>query len=356
MTPTDLAGTTRSGPLTACQRELYALDALAPDPRTLNLAYALHIEGPLDIAAFREALRDVVRAHEPLRTRYGVHNGAVTATVADPELAAAVFALPRIQVHGMAEAADYARRDRDRAFDLASEPPLRAALLDSGDGRHVLLLCLHHIAADGWSIDLLVRQISRAYTMRHTSGVPPLGPKYECLDQAAEQQQWLASPQAAAEGEWWAQHVAEADPRPLSEHGPAAPERGEGLTRYSVSVPDGVTASLRSLSREATVSLYSVMTAAYAGLLHLWTGTQRGPGRSLVRTTTPSRWRPTCPATHRWPNACCVPGRSPCRYSITKRCHIRCWPGGSNAPASGMRGACHRRPSSWTATHRRICA
>src|SRR5919198_2110299 len=213
------SGTERRGPLTAAQEQLLALDrrtsgarhvpgterGWAPRPRVCNLSYCVGIEGPLDVAALAAAFAGVVGRNEPLRTTYDGDE----AVVGEGD---AVDLTPR-PVQDLEEAATLAEAEREAGFDLSREGPLRASLLRLGEERHVLLLTLHHVAADGWTLRLLCEELSRRYAGEEV-GASPDG---DCIDHARWQREWLESPAAERELAWWRERLAGASPRPAGE-------------------------------------------------------------------------------------------------------------------------------------------
>src|SRR5919206_907017 len=202
------SGTERRGPLTAAQAELLALDRRTSRPRVCNLSYAVEIGGPLDVTALADAFAGAVARHEPLRTTYEGDE----AVVGEGD---GVDLTPR-PVQDLEEAAALAEAEREAGFDLSREAPLRASLLRLGEERHVLLLTLHHVAADGWTLRLLCEELSRRYA---GEAVPP-DLDGDCIDHARWQREWLESPAAGRELDWWRERLAGAPPRP------GAPPRG----------------------------------------------------------------------------------------------------------------------------------
>src|SRR2546421_8512049 len=175
------SGTERCGPLTAAQEQLLALDRRTSRPRVCNLSYALGIDGPLDVAALADAFAGAVGRHEPLRTTYDGDEAVVGAA----ELGLAGIDLEPRPVRDLEEAAAIAEAEREAGFDLSREGPLRASLLRLEEERHVLLLTLHHIAADGWTLRLLCEELSRRY-----AGEPVAPePEGDCIDHARWQRE-----------------------------------------------------------------------------------------------------------------------------------------------------------------------
>lgn len=271
----EVPGPQRRGPLTATQRQLWALAKEKPTPAALNLSYAVAIDGPLDASALAGAFQDLVRDHEPLRTLYLEEGGSPLAVVAGEEVALPALRLSPAQAASPAEAAELARDDRCRGFDLSSEAPIRACTLRLGDQRHVLLLTLHHIAADGWSLYLLTEALSRNYAARlRCQPVAPAGPAVECIELARRQAEWLASPAAEQELWWWLDRLRGATARPPLLGRPPRGACADLLQQVAV-LPDPLTAQLRRLARESGTSLFVVLLTAFQALCQTWLGVSR---------------------------------------------------------------------------------
>src|SRR6185295_10937664 len=150
-------------PLSFAQFRLWFFELLEGSSATFNIPIALRLSGALDVAALEGALGDVVERHESLRTIFPDRLG-----VPRQEVLAAALARPRLEVVALSEAAlDEALAAAARhGFDLANEPPLRVHLFALGEGEHVLLVLLHHIASDGWSFAPLMRDLARSYEAR----------------------------------------------------------------------------------------------------------------------------------------------------------------------------------------------
>jgi hypothetical protein len=245
------SATERRGPPTVAQAQLLALDRRTPRPRVCNLSYAVGIEGPLDVAALADAFAGVVARHEPLRTTYEGDE----AVVGEGDT---VDLKPR-PVQDLEEAAALAEAEREAGFDLSREGPLRASLLRLGEERHVLLLTLHHVAADGWTLRLLCEELSRRYAGEAVAAELDS----DCIDHARWQREWLESPAAERELDWWRERLAGTSPRPAGE------PRVE-LRRQVVVLPDALTAELRRFGREAVVSVFALLVTAFEVLVARW--------------------------------------------------------------------------------------
>ena len=156
-------------PLAYAQIRLWFLHRLEGPSTTYNIPLALRLEGELDAAALSAALADVVARHESLRTTFPDENG-----VPFQQVLPAAEARPALVTKEVTEAvlADRLAAAAATAFDLAREIPLRAWLFRLEPQRHVLLLLLHHIAGDGWSLGPLMRDLAHAYAARRRGEAP----------------------------------------------------------------------------------------------------------------------------------------------------------------------------------------
>ncbi|WP_285584914.1 amino acid adenylation domain-containing protein, partial [Actinoallomurus iriomotensis] len=180
-------------PLSYAQQRLWFLNRLDGPNATYNIPVALRLYGELDLDALTAALADVVERHETLRTVFPDTGGVpcqVVLPAADPgprHVHVAETDLPEALAEAAAE-----------GFHLASRPPFRVHLLtltDSREPQHVLLLVLHHIAADGWSVPLLTRDLTAAYNARHSDRPPQWSPlPVQYADYALWQRQLLGDP------------------------------------------------------------------------------------------------------------------------------------------------------------------
>ncbi|MFL6203049.1 MAG: amino acid adenylation domain-containing protein, partial [Thermoanaerobaculia bacterium] len=157
------SGETSDLPLSFAQERLWFLDRLEPGSPVYNEPRTAHIAGPLDVPAFEAALRELVRRQEALRTTFQEIDGEPWQVVS-PEVD---LRLPIVDLSALperqAEAARLSRAEARRPFDLRRGPVLRTMLLRLGGLEHVVLFTVHHIASDGWSLDLLVGEVAALY-------------------------------------------------------------------------------------------------------------------------------------------------------------------------------------------------
>ncbi|WP_103349446.1 non-ribosomal peptide synthetase [Amycolatopsis sp. CA-128772] len=252
-------------PATAAQRRIWLLHRLAPHSSRYTMAAALRLHGELDVPALRRALSAVAARHEALRTVFPAVDGVPVQRVhAEPNL--------RLEVrepNGVPPQAAL-RLAVEEPFDLAAAPPVRAILWPVAPGEHLLLVAVHHIAADAWSLPILLTDLAAAYRAG-PDGRPPL--PIQCGDYAVWEAGADARAQADAAAGYWRSALADppapldlpADhPRPPAEAGPAATHRTE--------LPPPVTRQLRAQARAARTTLFTVLHAGLAAVLHRFTG------------------------------------------------------------------------------------
>ncbi|MFF2142911.1 amino acid adenylation domain-containing protein, partial [Kitasatospora sp. NPDC058190] len=160
-------------PLSFAQRRLWFIHKLEGPSATYNIPLALRLTGSLDGAALRAALSDLVTRHESLRTVFPEDGGVPRQLVLDPVEAAPVVDTVATDHEGLSALLDAAAQ---RGFELAGEPPLRVHLFTLSAQEHVLLLVVHHIAGDGWSLNPLARDLADAYEARCRGEAPSWAP------------------------------------------------------------------------------------------------------------------------------------------------------------------------------------
>ena len=163
-------------PLSFAQNRLWFLDQLQGPSPVYNMTTALRISGPLDVDALRAALADVVGRHESLRTLIAAPEGIPEQLVVSAELADVGWEVVDATAWAAARLGEAIEEAAGHTFDLAAEIPLRAWLFTLAEDEHVLVGVVHHIAADGWSITPLVRDLGEAYAGRCAGRAPGWAP------------------------------------------------------------------------------------------------------------------------------------------------------------------------------------
>ncbi len=191
-------------PLSFAQERLWFLDQLQGGGSVYNVPLALRLRGSLNVEGLAVALREVVRRHETLRTAFPERDGEPRQEIAPPASASAWTPLPRVDLASLPAAAREAERARLTAeesrqpFDLARGPLLRAALLRLGPEEHSLLLTLHHVVSDLWSLGVLMREVAALYR-----GIPLPDLAVQYADFAAWQRRWLSGERLERQIGYW---------------------------------------------------------------------------------------------------------------------------------------------------------
>ena len=261
-------------PLSAEQRRLWYLLQLAEGYPVYTISLGFRLRGRLDVDALFAALRELVARHETLRTAFVEHDGESAQVVGD----GAAFE-PRI-VHVPADqwSASEARFQRDdfarATFDLERGDAFHATLLRLSDDEHHLLLGMHHLAADGWSADVLLRELGALYRARisgEPARLPP--PAIRFRDWAAWQRRPRQDARAETDETFWRPEL-EGAPHVLdlpADHPRPAVQAWEGA-KHTFTLPAEVAVSLAAAARAEHTTPYVVFAAAYALLLSRYAG------------------------------------------------------------------------------------
>jgi len=265
--------------LSFAQERLWVLDRLTPGNPFYNIPLRTRLSGPLDAAALARTFGEIVRRHEILRTRYaaGLDTEGRPVQIIDPP---GPFHLPLVDLSalpaaaGEAEALRLAREEAARPIDLAQGPLLRGQLARLGEDEHAALLTTHHIAGDGWSLGVLMREIAvlyEAFRRSRPSPLPELPVQY--ADFAAWQRGWLQGEMLERQLATWRRRLAGAPPfleiptdRPRPE---VQRYRGE---RRQLLLPAGLAGDLRRLCRRERVSLFMALLGTFQALLSRLSG------------------------------------------------------------------------------------
>ena len=265
-------------PLSFAQERLWFLDQLEPGNPFYNTPLALRLRGPLDTDALERSLNEVVRRHEALRTTFATADGQPVQLIA-PSLTILLPVLdlrPLAEVERSAEVKRLADEEAQRVFDLARGPLLRATLLRLGQEEHVILLTMHHIISDGWSMGVLIRELSSlydAFSRGMPSPLPELAIQY--ADFAAWQRQWFQGEVLETQLRYWKQRLADAPPilkLPSDRPRPASQSFRGSAQRFEVD--EDVTRDLKALSQRSGATLFMTLHAVFATLLHRYSAQQ----------------------------------------------------------------------------------
>ncbi len=261
-------------PLSYAQQRLWFIHQLDPASVAYNIPLAVRLRGRLDITALHATLTEVVRRHEALRTTFVVHDEQPWQVIHAP----IPLDLPITDLTSVADAEQVAQsisvEEARLPFDLEKGPLLRARVLRLSEEEHVLLVTMHHIVSDGWSMGVLVREVAALYTA-FTSGEPAVLDELpiQYADYAVWQREWLQGEVLERQLSYWREQLSEAPAvleLPTDRPRPAVQSfRG---SFEPMTVPAEVTARLKQLARAEGVTLFMLLLGAWQVLLSRYTG------------------------------------------------------------------------------------
>lgn len=259
-------------PLSFAQKRLWLIGQLESASPAYNISFCLHLKGSLNIIALQKSLNEIIGRHEVLRTTFKEVNGSAFQSIS---LTLTVY-LPKVDLqnfseeHQSIEVKRLAIEDAKLSFDLTNSPLLRVTLLVLNQESHQLLLTMHHIIFDGWSIGILIRELSSLYeAFLREANSPLIELPIQYVDFANWQNQWLEDEIKKIQLNYWTQQLANAPfvldlptdyPRP-----PIQTFRGD-IQYFQIGVD--LTQKLKTLSRQLEVTLFMTLFAVFAILLY----------------------------------------------------------------------------------------
>jgi amino acid adenylation domain-containing protein len=263
-------------PLSYAQQRLWFLDQLEPGSSFYNIFDTLSFDGPLDALALEQSLNEIVRRHEVLRTTFANVRGEPVQVIAQ----SLKLPLPVVDLRHLAEeersteASRLSAEEYERPFVLSCGPLVRAKLLRMADEESVLLLTMHHIVSDGWSLGILSRELRtlyEAYSARLPSPLPELPIQY--VDFTVWQREWLQGEVLEAQLDYWKNQLAGAPSvlkLPTTYPRPSIQNFQQGANQW-LSLPRSLTEPLKALSQREGATLFITLLAAFNVLLHRYT-------------------------------------------------------------------------------------
>jgi amino acid adenylation domain-containing protein len=271
---------TRSGatefPLSFAQERLWFLDQMEQGhSATYNIGTAVRLHGALHVTAIEQSLNEILRRHSSLRTSFKMVDGQPVQVIASPQPFDLRFidlvALPETQRE--AHSRKLATAEAQLPFDLTRAPLLRATLIRLGEVEHILLVTMHHIVSDGWSMGVLVHEFATLYTAFSAGRESPLEQlSIQYADYAQWQREWLSGEVLAEQLSYWKQQLAGAPPvleLPLDRPRPAVQSYKGAVESFSIRAD--VSEALKALSRNEGVTIFMLLLGAWQVFLSRYT-------------------------------------------------------------------------------------
>jgi amino acid adenylation domain-containing protein len=257
------------------QQRLWFLDSLAPGNPYYNVLTALRLTGSLNFTALTQTFNELVRRHEILRTTFVMVEGQPVQVIA-PSLIIPIRVIDLRNQFESQERETQARRllskEAQRSFNLTTGPLLRLTLLQLDEAEYVLLLNIHHIVADGWSIGVLIKELGtlyKAFLEDRQLPLPELPIQY--ADFAEWQREWLQGEVLETQLRYWRHHLDKISVLnlPTDRLRPAVPTY-KGAKQF-IQLPPELTQALETLSHQEGVTLFMTLLAAFQTLLYRYT-------------------------------------------------------------------------------------
>ncbi|MEH1934754.1 MAG: amino acid adenylation domain-containing protein [Nostoc sp.] len=259
-----------SAPLSFAQQRVWFLEQLQPNSRAYIVSNAQRLTGKLNAGVLQQSLNAIVVHHEALRTNFirSLDGNPIQVIGTPRPVELKVIQVTQEQVECLLN------QEAQRPFNLESDLMLRATLLQVDEQQHILLLVMHHIASDGWSIGILWQQLAALYEA-FLSGKPSPLPKLpiQYADFAVWQHQWLSGEILSGQINYWKTQLVGANTvLELPTDRPRPPVQTYQGAVQSLMLPQTLSASLKELSHQQGVTLFMTLLAAFGTMLHRYTG------------------------------------------------------------------------------------
>ncbi|MCP3099325.1 amino acid adenylation domain-containing protein, partial [Myxococcus sp. K15C18031901] len=258
------------------QQRLWFLEQFEPGQVSYNIPLALELTGPLQVEALRQTFARLVHRHAVLRTTFADRDGQPVQCI---QAAPDEWPLPVEDLRALtADAREAAVRaalksEAHSPFDLGRGPLLRTRLLWVEDSRHLLVVCMHHIVSDGWSMGVLVREVAALYGTLREGREPTLAPlPVQYTDYAAWHRRVLEGEVAREQLGWWREHLRAVPPLALPTDAPRPAVRGSRGAAHDFTLPPDLVSDLERLGRAEGATLFMVLIAGWQALLSRYSG------------------------------------------------------------------------------------
>ncbi|WP_366934966.1 non-ribosomal peptide synthase/polyketide synthase [Pyxidicoccus fallax] len=263
-------------PLSFAQQRLWFLDQLEPDSSFYNVPATVRLEGTLDVSALERAFTELIRRHESLRTSFKSHEGQPVQVIHPPQpMTLEVVDLSTLSPEiREASVRQYAVDETQRPFRLTESPLLRARVLKVAEREHVLLLTMHHIVSDGWSMGILIQEVAALY-VAFSRNQPPALPELplQYADFTVWQRGWLRGDVLDRQVAWWREQLTGAPPAldlPTDFARPAVASFRGDIVGFNM--PRALQDAVQALARREGATTFMVLLAGFQALLHRYSG------------------------------------------------------------------------------------
>jgi amino acid adenylation domain-containing protein/non-ribosomal peptide synthase protein (TIGR01720 family) len=262
-------------PLSFAQQRLWFLNQLEPDSPAYNMPAAMRFAGLLDVAALERSLNMIVQRHEALRTTFGTLDDQPVQEIRSSQpVSLGLIDLQVLRQHEPEnEVLRLAAEDARRPFDLAHGPLLRTTLLRLAEDTHVLLLTMHHIVTDGWSVGVFMHELVTLYAA-FTTGMPVPLPRLpiQYADYALWQRNWLQGTVREEQMTYWCRKLADLAVLALPTDAPRPAIQSFQGAAYEFAFPSSLSQALVALSRQQEVTVFMTLLAGWQALLARYSG------------------------------------------------------------------------------------
>jgi amino acid adenylation domain-containing protein len=263
-------------PLSLAQQRLWFLDQLDPDQQAYFITKTCRLRGPLDFQALEQSLNEILKRHESLRTTFAIVDEQIIQCIASTSH----LSLPLIDLRETpedereTEAHRLVTQEVQRPFNLEEGPLFRVAVFRLGTEDHILVITVHHIITDGWSMGVLYRELSLLYNSFTRGEASPLlqDSPVQYADYAVWQRQWLQGERLEKELAYWKSQLTGVSILKLPTDWPRPPLQTNNGAGHSFSLSDHLGKALKTLSKQEGCTFFMTMLAAFQTLLHRYAG------------------------------------------------------------------------------------
>jgi Condensation domain/AMP-binding enzyme len=265
-----------SAPLSFAQQRLWFINQLEPNNPAYNVPWVRRINGLIKVDALEQSLNEIVRRHEALRTSFIIVDGNPMQVVSDSQsISISILDLSHLSPgESQHQAQRFAAEEIERPFDLTQGLLLRASLLRMSESEHVLILVMHHIVTDGWSMGVLFRELMALYEAFSNGKMSPLAElEIQYADFAVWQRQWLQREELDKQLNYWKRQLEGATGLlDLPADHPRPEVQSYRGAKQAAVLPKGLSDQVRELSQREGATLFMTLLAAFQALLSRYSG------------------------------------------------------------------------------------